>query len=75
MREALRDCWQNCGVLDDEKLLGDEEISGIDASEDSILRPFAKAAKKNKVWMAIYLLFWELRQTKSSGLQHLWIKL
>jgi hypothetical protein len=36
MSEKLRLCWQNCGALDDERLLVDEEITDIDAMEDSI---------------------------------------
>ena len=36
MRDKLRSCWQNCGALDDKRLLGDEEVLGIDAMEDSI---------------------------------------
>ena len=36
MRNKLRSCWQNCGLLDDQSLLEDEEIIGIDAIEDSI---------------------------------------
>jgi hypothetical protein len=41
MREKLRLCWQNCGALDDRKLLDDEEILRIDAMEDSI-RPLGE---------------------------------
>ena len=36
MSDKLRSCWQNCGALDDKSLLEDEELSGIDAMEDSI---------------------------------------
>ncbi|MHC4130840.1 MAG: hypothetical protein ACYSR3_02435, partial [Planctomycetota bacterium] len=36
MRDKLRECWGNCAVLTDKKLLADEEIIEIDAMEDSI---------------------------------------
>ena len=36
MRDKLRSCWQNCGGLDDKKLLEDKEILAIDTIEDSI---------------------------------------
>ena len=36
MSEKLRSRWQNCGALDDKRLLEDEEILAIDAMEDSI---------------------------------------
>ncbi len=36
MRGKLRSCWQNCGGLDDKRLLEDEEILAIDAMEDSV---------------------------------------
>ena len=36
MKNELRACWQNCGVLDDERLLKDPEISAIDVLEDSL---------------------------------------
>ena len=37
MGDDLRTCWQNCGALDDKRLLEDEEILAIDAMEDSII--------------------------------------
>ncbi len=36
MKNQLRACWGNCGALDDERLLKDDEISAIDALEDSL---------------------------------------
>jgi len=36
MRNKLRSCWQNCGLLDDQNFLEDKEILAIDALEDSI---------------------------------------
>ena len=34
--DRLNDCWGNCGALDDETLLGDEEIVAIDELEESL---------------------------------------
>ena len=37
MSNKLRPLWKNCGLLDDDKLLTDEDILAIDAMEDSIV--------------------------------------
>ena len=36
MSDTLRPCWQNCFSPDDERALKDEELTAIDAMEDSI---------------------------------------